>query len=100
MTIKPNTGPCLLMAAGAILLAAGLVGMQPPMILFGAVLLGLGFWSLRGLDMSRFLQGPMLLLASSAALAVAGIIGGHVILIVMALAAAGLACYAWLRVQG
>jgi len=26
--------------------------------------------------------------------------GGHVILIVMALAAAGLACYAWLRVQG
>lgn len=100
MTIKPTTAPILLMAAGGLLLAAGLVGMNVPIIIFGAVFLGLGFWSLRGGRLSPVVTGPLLLALSAVALCLAGLVSGQVIMFVMALSSAGLACFAWLRAQG
>jgi hypothetical protein len=70
------------------------------MVIFAAALLGLGFWSLRGPGLGSALTGPLLLAASAVALAAAGLMSEQVILIVMALASAGLACFAWLRAQG
>lgn len=100
MTLKPTTGPYMLMVGGLLLLAAGLVGTRLSLITFGIALLGLGFWSLRGLSLKGALVGPVLLGASGVALAIAGFIAGQVIMFAMAFAAVGLACFAWLRTQG
>ncbi|MCE2908864.1 MAG: hypothetical protein LW712_08510 [Burkholderiaceae bacterium] len=89
MTLKPNTGPYLLMAGGGILLAAGLLGLQLPMIVFAAIL-GLGFWSLRGLQLGRFLTGPVLLMTSAAALVVVSLVSQQPLVFLAALLLAGL----------
>ncbi|MEY3271980.1 MAG: hypothetical protein RLZZ341_881, partial [Pseudomonadota bacterium] len=90
MTLKPTTGPYLLMAGGGILLAAGLLGMQLPMIVFAAILVGLGFWSLRGLQLGRFMTGPILLMTSAAALVVVSLVSQQPLVFLAALLLAGL----------
>jgi hypothetical protein len=97
MTLKPSTGPWLLVAGGAVLLACALAGAQPLMIVFAGALVGLGFWALRGADLGRLLTGPVLLAASALSLLAAGLVSGQFIMFAMAAAAACLAWFAWQR---
>ena len=73
MQLNSKTGPYLLMAGGAALLAGALFSFKLPLLLGGAVFLGLGFWALRRLDLSLFMRGYILLGASAAVIAVAAV---------------------------
>jgi hypothetical protein len=54
-------------------------------------LIGLGFWSLRGLELGRFMTGPVLLAACAATVAIAGLVSQQapVFLVALALVALG-----------
>ena len=98
MQLKPTTGPYLLMAGGALLLIAGLVSAKMLMLLTGAALIGLGFWTRRHVSVSD-LWGPYLLWAGAAALLAAGYFSATAFLCFVAAAGAGLGAYAWMDQQ-
>lgn len=93
MQLNSKTGPYLLMAGGAALLAGALFSFKLPLLLGGAVFLGLGFWALRRLDLSLFMRGYILLGASAAVIAVAAVFSASALLFIVALALAGLGFY-------
>jgi len=97
MTLKPSTGPWLLVAGGALLLVCAVVGAQPLMIVFAGALVGLGYGALRGADLGRLLSGPVLLAGSALALLAAGLVSGQFIMFAMAAASACLAWFTWQR---
>jgi hypothetical protein len=60
------------------------------MIVFAAILVGLGFWSLRGLELGRFMTGPILLMTSAAALVAVSLVSQQPLVFLAALLLAGL----------
>ena len=79
---------------------AALASQQALVFLMALGLGGVGLWTLRGRALNPTLTGPVLLALSAVALTVAGLVSHQVIMFAMAAAAAGLACFAWLRAQG
>jgi hypothetical protein len=97
MQLKSTTGPYLLIAGGAALLIAALISFRLPVFGAAAVFIGLGFWALRDLDLSRYMTGPILLWAAAAVLAVAGALSFKLPMFGAALVFAGLGYYAHWR---
>lgn len=97
MQLKTTTGPYLLMAGGAAVLILALASLRPPIFAAAAALFGLGFWSLRKLEV-RWLNGPYLLLAAGALLLIAGFISFKLPMFVAAAAFIGLGLWTLRRV--
>lgn len=97
MQLRSTTGPYLLIAGGAVVLITALMSFRLPVFGAAAVLIGLGFWALRGLDLNRFLGGPILLWGAGALVGITAVASFQWPLMLAALVLAGLGSYARMR---